>query len=195
MIHSIERYITELEELLKATDNISIDTFNYMIDEAATRTLKRSYKRRVTNGIEKKEEPPWITKEIRVTIKKRKQLNQNKRNCPDELKEMAIKQYAEQKRVVQTLVYEAIQKHEDKITKDIKTDKGSRKKLWDNIDRLRGKPKSRKQECNYTMKMGNNWKKMKLKKKLRNSGLTSTRNTRTILKMFGMKKQRRNIAR
>ena len=144
---SIERYITELEELLKDTDDISIDTFNHMIDEAATRTLKRSYKRRVTNGIEKKEEPPWITKEIRAAIKKRKQLNRNKRNCPDELKEMAIKQYTEQKRVVQTLVYEAIQKHEDKITKDIKTDKGSRKKLWDNIDRLRGKPKTRKQEC------------------------------------------------
>ena len=67
---SIERYITELEELLKDTDNISIDTFNYMIDEAATRTPKRSYKRRVTNGIEKKEEPPWITKEIRAAIKK-----------------------------------------------------------------------------------------------------------------------------
>ena len=49
-----------------------------MIDEAATRTLKRSYKRRVTNGIEKKEEPPWITKEIRAAIKKRKQLNRKK---------------------------------------------------------------------------------------------------------------------
>ena len=115
-----------------------------MIDEAATRTLKKSYKRRVTNGIEKKEEPPWITTEIRAAIKKRKQLNRNKRNCQDELKEMAIKQYAEQKRVVQTLVSDAIQKHEDKIIKDIKiTDKGSRKKLWDNIDRLRGKQKTR----------------------------------------------------
>ena len=192
---SIERYITELEELLKATDNISIDTFNYMIDEAATRTLKRSYKRRVTNGIEKKEEPPWITKEIRAAIKKRKQLNQNKRNCPDELKEMAIKQYTEQKRVVQTLVYEAIQKHEDKITKDIKTDKGSRKNYGIILIDLEGSQKLENKNVNYTMKRGNNWKKMKLKKKLRNSRLTSTRNTRTILKMFGMKKQRMNIAR
>ena len=44
---------------------------------------------------------------------------------------MVIKESAEQKRVVQTLVYDAIQKHEDKITKGI-TDEGSRKKLLDN---------------------------------------------------------------
>ena len=71
---------------------------------------------------------------------------------------MAIKQYAEQKRVVQTLVYDAIQKHEDRITKDIKTDKGSRKKLWDNIDRLRGKPKTRKQ-CKLYNEKGEHLKK------------------------------------
>ena len=52
-----------------------MDTFNCMIDETATRTLKRSYKRRVANGIEKKEDTPWITTEIRYTIKKKKQLN------------------------------------------------------------------------------------------------------------------------
>ena len=107
---------------------------------------------------------------------------------------MAIKQYSEQKRVEKrkALVYDAIQKHDVKITKDIKADKSSRKKLWDNIDRLRRKSKTRKQECKLYDEKGEQVKKVKQKKKLINSGLTSTR---TILKMFGIKKQRKNIAR
>ena len=48
----------------------------------------------------------------------------NKIHPLKKLKEIAIKQYAEQKRVVQILVYDAIQKHKDKITKGIKPDNG-----------------------------------------------------------------------
>ena len=145
--NSIEEYIRELEELITNTNDLSIDTFNNMIDEAATKTLKRSYKRRVSNDKVKREEPPWITAEIRSEIKKRKRLNRSKRNCNLKEKEEAAKQYADQKKVVQSLVYEAIQNHEKKTTSDIKTNRDNRKKLWDNINRLRGKTKKKLEEC------------------------------------------------
>ena len=78
---------------------------------------------------------------------KRKHLNRNKRSSKENEKDTATKQYIEQKKLVQTLVYEAILRHEAKIAKDIKMEKGDRKKLWDNNNKLRGKSTKGKQEC------------------------------------------------
>ena len=146
----METYIKQLENLINdptiSTDK-SIESFNSKVEQAATKTLKRSYKRRVIKNKERKEEPIWMTAEIRSAIKKRKHLNRNKRSSKENEKDTATKQYIEQKKLVQTLVYEDIQRHEAKITKDIKMEKGGRKKLWGNINKLRGKSTKRKQEC------------------------------------------------
>ena len=148
--NSLETYIKQLENLINdstiSTDK-SIESFNSKVEQAATKTPKRSYKRRVIKNKERKEEPIWMTAEIKSAIKKRKHLNRIKKSSKENEKDTATKQYIEQKILVQTLVYEAIQRHEAKITKDIKMEKGGRKKLWDNINKLRGKSTKGKQEC------------------------------------------------
>ena len=91
-------------------------------------------------------EAPWMTKDIRTEIKKRKTLNREKRNCCEEDRKQSEELYRNQKKKVQQLIYNAMQQNELKVTMDIKNDKGRGKKLWDNIEKLRGKPRKGKNE-------------------------------------------------
>ena len=85
----------------------------------------------------------WMTKEIEREIKSRKKFNRLKRNNLNlEIKEIFNKKYQEQKQKVKSLVKEEIYKHEAKITEEIKNDRN--RKLWENINYLRGKNKKKR---------------------------------------------------
>ena len=92
-------------------------------------------------------EPPWINAQIRNSIEKRKQLNREKRHCKDKDKKEAMEQYINQKKNVQTEIYDSMQKYEEDLTNSIKRDASCNKKLWQTIDKLRGKSIKAKLEC------------------------------------------------
>ena len=98
------------------------------------------YKRRLLKNNQRKSEAPWVNDEIRNEIKKRKKLNREKRNCNDVTKrELHNKLYIKQKKIVQTKTREQMNIYEMKITNDIRQDRNREKKIWDNINKLRGK--------------------------------------------------------
>ena len=137
---SLDKYIVQLELDLETTNNITIEEFNAMVSSAASRTLKSTYRRRLLKEDKCKIEAPWVTEQIRLDIKKRQKLNRAKRNCSDaDKKEKKTELYVKQKKRVQAIIRGEMHKYETKVTNDIKQDKGRGKKLWDNINKLRGK--------------------------------------------------------
>lgn len=95
-------------------------------------------------------EPLWITQEIKDEIKVRKHYNRIKRNIVDVDKKREYEEkYKDQKLKVQLLVKEAMGAYEIKITNEIREDK-DRTKLWDNINKLKGKEISKKELVLYT---------------------------------------------
>ena len=144
----VKEYIAQMEVMLQTEEISTIEEFNNIMETTATQLLRRTYKRRIAYDQKKVEvvEAPWMTIEIRAEIKKRRKLNRDKRNCREEDKEEAIQVYFNQKRKVQHLIHAAMNQHEAQVTMDIKKDKGRGMKLWDNIDKLRGKKKKKKED-------------------------------------------------
>ena len=102
-------------------------------------------RRRIIKNDKSMVEAPWVTDEIRTEIKSRQQLNRERRNCVDtEQKKIKFDQYIRQKIKVQTIIKREMERYELKITNDIKEDKSRGKKLWDNINKLRGKATNKK---------------------------------------------------
>ena len=137
---SLDKYIVQLELDLETTNDITIEEFNAMVSSAASRTLKSSYRRKLLKEDKCKIEAPWVTEQIRLEIKKRRKLNRAKRNCSDaEDKKEKTELYIRQKKKVQAIIRGEMHKYETKVTNDIKQDKSRGNKLWDNINKLRGK--------------------------------------------------------
>ena len=137
---SLDKYIVQLELDLETTNDITIEEFNAMVSSAASRTLKSTYRRRLSKEDKCKIEAPWVTEQIRIEIKKRRKLNRANRNCSDaEDKKEKTELYIRQKKKVQAIIRGEMHKYETKVTNDIKQDKSRGKKLWDNINKLRGK--------------------------------------------------------
>ena len=108
-----------------------MDKLNKIMQEVAEEKLKARYVRRVVDSTEKITEPPWVTKQIRKEIKKRKELNRRKRNAEtQEESNVLFAQYLKQKKHVQYLVKEKISIHEKKMTEEIKHSKNKGKFLW-----------------------------------------------------------------
>ena len=107
---STDLYIRKLEETLENGNVNTIEEFNMMIEDASNQTLKRSYKQRIIMNNDKiiAKEPSWTNAQIRSGIKKRKQLNREKRHCKDMDKKEAMEEYINQKKKVQTDIYDAI---------------------------------------------------------------------------------------
>ena len=99
-------------------------------------------------GLEGKE-PIWVNDDIRRKIKKRKEYNRKKRNAQDPV---AAERYATlyqiQKKEAKDAVKKAKEKYECKITSEIKSDRDNRK-LWEQINTLKGKVKSRSEITIY----------------------------------------------
>ena len=105
-------------------------------DRAAEKTLMSKYKRRLLKNNQRKSEAPWVNDEIRNEIKKRKKLNREKRNCNDVTK---MELYIKQKKLVQTKIREQMNIYEMNSTNVIRQDRSRGKKIWYNINKLRGK--------------------------------------------------------
>ena len=95
-----------------------------------------------------------MTAEIRSAIKKRKHLNRNKRSSKENEKDTTTKQYIEQKKLVQTLVYEAIQTHEAKIANDIKMEKDG--SYWTILTNSEENQRKENKNVHYTIPIENN---------------------------------------
>eukprot|EP00794_Sanderia_malayensis_P010325 gene10325-11396_t len=143
--NSLKCYVRQLEEdfHINPCSNLTTIDFNSMIGNAAHKTLRATYRKRTIEGNKKCREAPWVTDEIRTEIKKRKKLNREKRNCrhPEMLKTKEDL-YKVQKQYVQCIIKKEIQAYEMKITDDIRQDRSRGKKIWDNINKLRGQIKN-----------------------------------------------------
>ena len=142
---SIHSFITELEDNLGKEDNlIPMEDLNMMIRQVADDKLKTTYRRRlITSEHYITKEKPWVTDEIRDAIKRRKELNRAKRIYKDEEeRKMKFNLYLAQKSKARAMIKEEMEKHEMKVAKNIRHDKSRGKKIWDNIDKLRGKMKT-----------------------------------------------------
>ena len=125
-----------MEKHLNTHNDIHIEEFNKIVERAAEKTLMSKYKRRLLKNNQRKSEAPWVNDEFRSEIKKKKKLNREKRNCNDVTKREL---YIKQKKLVQTKIREQMNIYEMKITNDIRQDRSRGKKIWDNINKLRGK--------------------------------------------------------
>ena len=86
---SLEKYRKEVEKNLKYKQDISIEGLNAVLRDTANKILKRKYKKKIKGeGEDRREEQPWITEDIRQSIKLRKEYNRAKRNAstPQEVK-------------------------------------------------------------------------------------------------------------
>ena len=114
--------------------------------EVADQKLKKTYSRKVGQEIRNKE-PLWVTKEVREEIKERKRLNRIKRNTNDEReKEKHWEEYKIQKEKVKDIVRRGMFKYENKKKSEIRDKKNGNKKLWENINELRGKENEKGKE-------------------------------------------------
>lgn len=141
-------YKAELERKVNNKEIRCIQELEDTIKEVANRTLKRVYKRKIVEGQERDEEPPWFTEQIRAEIKERRRFNRNRRNAISEEEKNRWKiQYEQQKSRVQLLIRKEIYVHEEKIVEEIKKDKSNGKNTWKYIKMLKGG--STKERGNY----------------------------------------------
>ena len=137
----VQRYRLQVEEKLETGGQFSMTEINKILLEAAEQHLSTEYRRREKEG---ETEQPWITQEIRREIGKRRQLNKKHRGAEEEDRKEKWERYLSQKGKVKELIRAEMRKYEEKLTEGIRgSDRGS--KLWDQIDKLRGREKGRKQ--------------------------------------------------
>ena len=141
----MEKFNRDVKNDLRTIENeeINMELIDKIIETAANKNLKRKMKRK--RGIKKDKgqyEPIWINADIKKEIKLRKKYNRLKRNnLNKQVEEKFNKMYKLQKEKVKNKIKEETYKHEKKITDEIKKDKN--KKLWENINYLRGKNKNK----------------------------------------------------
>ena len=103
---SLKKYTLEVE-----TRNISsITDFNTIVKDVTDANLKGIYRRK-TQQRQDLHEPPWITDEIRVNSKKRKEYNRNKRRAiREEERHHWENLFQAQKKITQNLIKEKTHK-------------------------------------------------------------------------------------
>ena len=136
-----EKFISAVENQCRNKEPSNIDELEKIITDCANDILKMT--KFVDCAPNKEKNHLWITEEIKRNIKLRKRLCRTLRNCSAEEKDSAKANYIEQKNKTRILIQEATSKHERKLTREIKEDKG-RKLLWNQINKLRGKENVRK---------------------------------------------------
>ena len=132
----MEKYRRKVEESIMVLEDKSMININRIMAKSAEEHLKTKYKKRIDN--EGKEEPPWISEEIRREIAKRRTLNKAHRSEQvRENKEIAWTRYKEQKSRVKKLISEEKGRYERKTAQEIK-DMKKGKDMWKMIDKLKG---------------------------------------------------------
>ena len=149
-------FVQDMEEEMRKMENEDINM--HKIDTAMTAAANKHTKKKIRKRNHRKErgrqDAVWMNRNIREEIKLRKRYNRLKRsNLDPNTEEQFKKRYQEQKMKVKELVREEITKHELKITDEIKRDRN--RKLWENINYLRGKSKTKSTEAHVYDENGN----------------------------------------
>ena len=130
------------EEMCRRLQNVAdmnISDLNEMMTDVANTMLKATYRRRNMREQQIKEKP-WVTDEIRAAIKKRKEINRQRRNTKDKGAQSTLMDlYKVQKKKVQKLVKEAVTQSERKATEDIRNSLNKSKSIFESIDKLKKK--------------------------------------------------------
>ena len=166
----LKEFSKKLEEELKKMENDQINMANIddQIIVVAEEKLKVKSKKKRKSKIKGKYEPIWITKEIEADIKTRKKYNRLKRNTLDiEMRKHYEGKYKQYKILSKQKVKEATEKHERKITQEIKKDRN--KKLWQNINYLRHGQKKTPQDKDIYEEDGSKIRKAEEPEKLERS--------------------------
>ena len=141
--NSLQLFGEEMQKRLQNVQISSIEKLNELMTEVADTNLKARYRKKILKEQQVKE-MPWVTDEIRQAIKKRKAINREKRNTKDKNQEKILNdQYKAQKKKAQILVKEAVTKSERKATEDIRNSANKSKSMFENIDKLRKKERSK----------------------------------------------------
>ena len=144
---ALKVYREKVEEYWRNNNIETINAMDKSIMKIAKETLLRVYRRKQSDDEEMKEEKPWMNDNIRNEMKKKRAINRKKRNTTDEREKTELEiQYQRQREIVKKLIREGIENYEIKITREIKEDKNSGRKLWQNINKLIGKGKKEKEE-------------------------------------------------
>ena len=132
----VEEYMHEVERKILQMESVSMKKINEVIREVADNCLKVRYKRRRNKA--EMEEPPWMNREIRSEIAKRRTLNKRFRNRGlDEDRELRWAEYREQKEKVKRMISEEMKKYEKGVAHEIRS-MGRGKQMWKMIKKLKG---------------------------------------------------------
>lgn len=125
---NIEKYLSVVENKLINNLVPDIQVFDEIIKQSGDEILKKTIT--IKHKESGKQDAIWFSDDIKNEIKLRKLYNRSKRNESDpELKLEFQKKFEQQKKKVQTMVSEAIQFQERKMTQDIKNDVNRGKKI------------------------------------------------------------------
>ena len=132
-------------DILQQEGDIDEEILESLMKKNCECILKRKMKKKLSKeGIQK--EPIWMNETIRKEIKLRKQYNREKRHASGEKKAELEQEYKNQKNKVQTMIKKEKTDHEEKITQEIKLSKERSKKMFEMINKLRGKDKKNSNE-------------------------------------------------
>ena len=134
----LKEYREEVKSMLRREDINRMENFDRIVEVAAKEKLKTKCRRKKIDSENYKIEPKWINESIREEIKKRKELNRQKRNLVGEEKERVNQMYLKQKEKASRAIKEALLVHETRKSKEAKAD---RNKIFKFIDDIRGKKK------------------------------------------------------
>lgn len=110
------------------------------INKVAKDTMEKTFKRRIRQDNEEEPEPIWFNTNIRKEISVRRQYNKSRRKATTEEEKKKYKElYCEQKIKIKEMVKAAIYENERNMTDKILKDPNRSKKLWEYIDKLKGK--------------------------------------------------------
>ena len=136
---ALTKFRTNLEEKWSREGANNVTEMLDDMEKVAERTLKRRRREETLEDGEKREKP-WISENTKRDIKKRNELNRAKRNEKDKAAaERLTKRWKEQKYKVQQMVKKELEEHEINVTNEIKSGTDRQKKLWKNLNKLRGK--------------------------------------------------------
>ena len=119
-------------------ETLEMENLEDVLKNNAERILKKTYKTRMRVS-DNKEEPVWMNGEIRSAIKRRRDYNRKRRNARNnEEKNHYETLYKEEREKARQLKKSARVAHEKRITQEIRETKGSGKKMWQMISKLKG---------------------------------------------------------
>ena len=167
-------FLNKMEEDINMHINMegnAMENLETMMRQNADDILKKTFKRRTTvDG--KSLEPVWFTREIKEKINQRKKYNRLKRNEQDETKKAEYYElYKKNKLEARLAIMKSKKNYEEKLTEEIKNNKNSGRRWWEQINKLRGKGNQKKAEViiyengnpitdktKLATEMGNYWK-------------------------------------